>query len=509
MEVFGIIAVLIIALVIGKFLHDRNEQNISIAKEGGMLNKYKILIDHFMRGDSRTKIYKITSDYVSLGSSSIGGSTMFFLLQSFGKISIEWKSESEIFGKHNLEWNFNEYEEQEEMIERIENDLVKYQQDVMTSREFVDTISEKDFKTVAKKTLSLNVVGFKWYENPMIIKIGNREITYVCEVITTPVGSNDVSESGIFELTYAQFERISMDSIGMIDANKLKFLIDSKKVATVFKIDVTKNHMGLTWDNAKLILPDYSAGKLEENLRISTKEKELKKDYEETINKMLADKNFTFAMLTLEAYRNAFPKAKEAFTAYKIMIEDGKDEYLHLQEMQIENICGQVFQWFESLSESLIETFTEEIKHNKMEEAKFEAMIIFYFVAYRILYRDIEYAEKYADRLYEKLIAYSLEKNIAGKMEQSIDEFIFSNRFEMIENDLEKKSKDELWIMAQTIHSICYEPLKESITISNCFLNRKDLEIDIAFIVLPRFLLKSIDNFSASLEVITSDINGT
>jgi hypothetical protein len=58
------------------------------------------------------------------------------LTQTFGNLTVQWKLESPIFGSHNMEWDFPEYLDQEKMIERIENDLGKYQMNMMRANGF-------------------------------------------------------------------------------------------------------------------------------------------------------------------------------------------------------------------------------------------------------------------------------------------------------------------------------------------------------------------------------------
>lgn len=128
-----VIILLIVALIIGKFFYDRNQQAAKIAKEGGMRRKYRILIEHLMSGDSRSRIFQETSDTITVGLSNMGGSTLFVLTQTFGKLTVQWKVDSPMFGKHKMEWDFPEYGDQDQMLERILNDTGKYQQNMMNN----------------------------------------------------------------------------------------------------------------------------------------------------------------------------------------------------------------------------------------------------------------------------------------------------------------------------------------------------------------------------------------
>lgn len=130
--------IIVIVLIVGKFLYDRNQQSVQIGRQGGMSNKYRTLIAHLMGGHSNTKIFQETSDSLSLGVSNAGGSTIFRLLQTFGKVTVSWEMSSPLFGKHKLEWSFPEFMDQNEMFERIGNDMVKYQENAMQTSPFRD-----------------------------------------------------------------------------------------------------------------------------------------------------------------------------------------------------------------------------------------------------------------------------------------------------------------------------------------------------------------------------------
>lgn len=126
-----IVIIVIVVFIIGKFLLDKNEQAGKITMQGGMKNKYKELIEYLMSGDMRTRIFEETSDSLTLGLSNAGGSTLFVLIQSFGKVTVQWKLNSPIYGKHKLEWSFDEFKDQEEMADVIFNNIAKYDKNLM------------------------------------------------------------------------------------------------------------------------------------------------------------------------------------------------------------------------------------------------------------------------------------------------------------------------------------------------------------------------------------------
>jgi len=130
--------ILIVAGILIKFVYDMNKQKQHVAKQGGMQHKYRILIKRIKDGDPRAKIYKDTGDSVTIGLSNMGGTTLFIVTQTFRQVTIQWKVESPVLGKHSLEWEFDEYLDQNKMMEKITNDLTHYQNNVMTTIGYPD-----------------------------------------------------------------------------------------------------------------------------------------------------------------------------------------------------------------------------------------------------------------------------------------------------------------------------------------------------------------------------------
>lgn len=127
MKIIGIIILATVIYIIFKFLSDVNKQKEMVKKSGGMQKKYQTLLNYILAGDSRAKVLKVTDDSIIAGAQSIGGTTLFILTQTFGNITIQWKVDSPVFGKHSKEWIFSESIDQEVMFDKINNDLTIYQ----------------------------------------------------------------------------------------------------------------------------------------------------------------------------------------------------------------------------------------------------------------------------------------------------------------------------------------------------------------------------------------------
>lgn len=116
------------------FLRDRNKQAISIAKQGGMQNKYKVLTDYMLSCDD-FHIIQESSSSIRIGSVSVGGSNIFDITQTFGTVTIQYYSKSILMGSHNLKWQFDEFMDQMKMMDKIEHDIKIYMQNVFSKYE--------------------------------------------------------------------------------------------------------------------------------------------------------------------------------------------------------------------------------------------------------------------------------------------------------------------------------------------------------------------------------------
>lgn len=126
------IIIVIIAFVAFKFILDSNAQSNAVAKQGGMRKKYSILVDYFLAGDKKCRIVKESSTFIRVGAANPAASTYFDIVQTYGTVTIQWISKSIPLGKHKLEWQFNEFADQHEMIRKIEHDVETYMGNVIS-----------------------------------------------------------------------------------------------------------------------------------------------------------------------------------------------------------------------------------------------------------------------------------------------------------------------------------------------------------------------------------------
>ena len=118
-----ILLLVIVGWMAFKFFGDWNEQGNHVVAEGGMKTKYRKIVEWVLNGRSDCRVIQEDRTFIRVGSSSAGGSTFFDISQTFGNVTIQWISNSALFGKDELEWTFNEYEDQDKIIAKIKEDI--------------------------------------------------------------------------------------------------------------------------------------------------------------------------------------------------------------------------------------------------------------------------------------------------------------------------------------------------------------------------------------------------
>jgi|UniRef100_UPI003FF057EB hypothetical protein len=122
----------IVAFIAFKFILDSNAQSNAVAKQGGMRKKYSVLVDHFLAGNEHCRIVQENSTFIRVGAANPAASTYFDIAQTYGTVTIQWISKSIPLGNHKLEWQFNEFEDQHQMIRKIEHDVEVYMGNVLS-----------------------------------------------------------------------------------------------------------------------------------------------------------------------------------------------------------------------------------------------------------------------------------------------------------------------------------------------------------------------------------------
>jgi hypothetical protein len=124
------VVLIIVVFIIVKFAIAASKQSVAVARQGGMCFKYKTLISYILEQEPRAKL-KESAASVEIGYCGPSGCTSFFIMQTFGTVTIQWRVDNMYFGKHQIEWKFDENTDQHKMIDKIEYDLAEYQSNIM------------------------------------------------------------------------------------------------------------------------------------------------------------------------------------------------------------------------------------------------------------------------------------------------------------------------------------------------------------------------------------------
>ncbi len=125
--------IIVIAIVAYKFISASIKQSNAVAKQGGMRKKYAVLVDFILSGDEHCKVVQENSTFIRVGAANPAASTYFDIHQTFGSVTIQWISKSIPLGDHKLEWQFNEFEDQYKIAQKIEHDIEVYLKNLISN----------------------------------------------------------------------------------------------------------------------------------------------------------------------------------------------------------------------------------------------------------------------------------------------------------------------------------------------------------------------------------------
>lgn len=122
---------LIILFIIIKFLADKNKEVTKVKRQGGMKEKYSLLINYFLDYPN-ARILECSSSQATIIVRDTFAITIFRIAHGFNDFTVFWEHQSTTFGEHKLYWKFPEYMNQTNVINVIENELNEYAQRTMT-----------------------------------------------------------------------------------------------------------------------------------------------------------------------------------------------------------------------------------------------------------------------------------------------------------------------------------------------------------------------------------------
>ena len=107
-----------------RFFIDLIRQKRKVQKEGGMRVKYAKLVEWIMQEYPSSRIIQEESTFLNVGALGMAGTTVFWLTQTWGKVTIQYKSTNTLMGTIKLEWEFHEDMPQEQMISKMNSDII-------------------------------------------------------------------------------------------------------------------------------------------------------------------------------------------------------------------------------------------------------------------------------------------------------------------------------------------------------------------------------------------------
>ena len=108
-----------------RFVIDLIIQRRKVKREGGMRIKYAEIISWVKSEYPGAHIFQEKTTFLSVGALAMSGTTAFWLTQTFGNVTIQYKFSSGMGGNVNLEWTFPEQMEQTEMIAQMNQDIIR------------------------------------------------------------------------------------------------------------------------------------------------------------------------------------------------------------------------------------------------------------------------------------------------------------------------------------------------------------------------------------------------
>ncbi len=133
MSTVVVVILVIVGFLIFSFAKDYVSESDKIAKEGGIYNKYKTLIDYFLDPEFGMKVIKKTNKYICVGMNNNAGRIVFHFQHTFNQINVTFEMKNIFLGDHKLNWDFPETMPQTDMIWHIENRTRQYM-DNLTSQ---------------------------------------------------------------------------------------------------------------------------------------------------------------------------------------------------------------------------------------------------------------------------------------------------------------------------------------------------------------------------------------
>lgn len=116
-----VVIIIIICFILFKFFTAREKMMKGVDQQGGMEEKYSILLSHLI-ADQESKLSKLTRDNIQLVVKTKYFTNNFSIIQSFTDIIIIWHANSPL-GEFKEKWQFPQHFDQHQMAKKIGQDM--------------------------------------------------------------------------------------------------------------------------------------------------------------------------------------------------------------------------------------------------------------------------------------------------------------------------------------------------------------------------------------------------
>ena len=113
---------IIVGIIVFKFLYDTNSSKKKISSEGGMINKFSVLIN-LLNDHPRSNIIQDSGNFLTIGVVGKGVTQKFILIYYADFLEVKYETRSKLLGSQNLKWRFSDGFDQEKAYERICKDI--------------------------------------------------------------------------------------------------------------------------------------------------------------------------------------------------------------------------------------------------------------------------------------------------------------------------------------------------------------------------------------------------
>jgi hypothetical protein len=119
MEILAFIGLLVLIFLI-RFVIAYIKQHNQVKREGGMAVKYAVVVNWILSEYPGANIYENRGTYLTVGTQSMSSTSIFWMTQTWGTVTIKYSYSSGAFGSFEQEWTFDEKLNQMHMIAQMD-----------------------------------------------------------------------------------------------------------------------------------------------------------------------------------------------------------------------------------------------------------------------------------------------------------------------------------------------------------------------------------------------------